>query len=239
MTAREKYLRARLEHWRKVRDKAESKIAEKKRQIAALPQPANFIDVSVHQAGVDWKKVRESGVKYVWIKTTEGEDFKDSRAADHVRGAREAGLVVGGYHFLRPRQRAGGAAAEVKDFVDRLKELNLLEKGCLRPVLDVESSVLSTNATKSYASDAITALRQQSGVKPVFYTFPSFMAEWPGGFNERADLWIAHYGVDKPIIPAPWTSYAAWQWTSRGSVPGVPGNVDRNKTRDVKRLLIQ
>jgi lysozyme len=241
MTKREKFLRARLEHWRKKRDKAEEKIAEKKRQIAALPQPATGIDVSVHQGVVDYKKVKESGVDFVWVKATEGEDFIDDRFVRNVKAARDAGLKVGAYHFLRPRARTGGAAAEITDFVAQLKALDLLAPGNLRPVLDVESSAFGTDAarTKNYVSNAITAFRQQTGLRPIFYTFPFFMAEWPDGFDERADLWIAHYETEKPIIPSPWTKYVAWQWTSSGIVPGVAGKVDRNRAPDLKRLLIQ
>ena len=42
----------------------------------------------------------------------------------------------------------------------------------------------------------------------------------------RYPLWIANYGVQEPNIPAPWTSYSAWQHTSSGRVPGINGPVD-------------
>lgn len=240
MTKREKFIRARLDLWRGRRDKAEDKIKLWRGRLENLPRPGTGIDVSVFQGNVDYKAVKASGVDFVWVKATEGEDFIDSAFVRNVKAAREAGLKVGAYHFLRPRTRAGGAAAEIKDFVAQLKALDLLAPGNLIPVLDVESTSLGPAATRTYVSDAIGAFRQQTGLKPIFYTFPSFMAEWPDSFKERtAGLWIAHYETEKPLVPAPWTSYVAWQWTSTGSVNGVKGNVDRNKAPDVKRLVIK
>jgi GH25 family lysozyme M1 (1,4-beta-N-acetylmuramidase) len=37
--------------------------------------------------------------------------------------------------------------------------------------------------------------------------------------------------------PKPWTKYAAWQYTSKGSVPGIHGNVDLNQTSDLRQLI--
>jgi lysozyme len=239
MTAREKLIRERIETWIKRRERAEDKVALWRKRLAALPKPGTLIDVSVHQGTIDYADVKAAGIDGVYIKATEGEDFIDSRFASNVRNARAAGLKVGAYHFLRPRVRAGGAAAEVSDFVTQLKRLDLLAPGNLRPVLDVESTTLSAAATRIYASDAISALRQQTDVKPIFYTFPGFMAAWPDDFKDRADLWIAHYETEKPIIPAPWNRYVAWQWTSKGRVAGVSGDVDKNRVPDMKRLLIQ
>jgi GH25 family lysozyme M1 (1,4-beta-N-acetylmuramidase) len=38
-------------------------------------------------------------------------------------------------------------------------------------------------------------------------------------------------------MPVPWKSYAVWQHTSKGSVPGIHGNVDLNRTDDLRKLI--
>jgi GH25 family lysozyme M1 (1,4-beta-N-acetylmuramidase) len=244
MTARETFLRARLAIWRTRRDRAaanlkryEAEIAKKLDQIEALPWPAKLIDVSVHQGTVDFAKVKAAGYAGVYVKATEGEDFRDPNFLRNVRAARAAGLKVGAYHFLRPKVRNGGAPAEIVDFVDALRDAGL-GKGDLIPCLDVESTALGPWATKEYARDAINALTVLVPGRPLFYTYPSFLGgTWPSDFNNIAKLWIAHYEVSTPKVVSPWPKYHIWQWTSSGSVPGVAGRCDVNKTPDLKALI--
>jgi hypothetical protein len=50
-------------------------------------------------------------------------------------------------------------------------------------------------------------------------------------------LWIAAYQDHEPTLPKPWTRYAVWQYTSNGTVPGIHGNVDLNRTDDLRSLI--
>lgn len=199
------------------------------------PQPAKGIDVSVHQGTVDFAKVKQAGFSFVWIKATEGQGFVDAKFHDNVRAARRARMIPGGYHFLRPKRGRTGAQ-EVRDFIAALNTAGL-GKGDLRPVLDVESTVLGASDTHAYVRSALKEMRRH-GHRPVFYTFPTFLsAQWPDDFNELADLWIAHFNVATPTLPAPWDSFVAHQHSSTGRVPGVSGNVDLNRAPDLRRLI--
>src|SRR5205823_168682 len=55
------------------------------------------------------------------------------------------------------------------------------------------------------------------------YTSASFMSGIgnPSGFAEYP-LFVAHWGVSCPNIPAPWSDWAFWQFTDSATVPGVP-----------------
>ena len=39
-------------------------------------------------------------------------------------------------------------------------------------------------------------------------------------------LWVAQYGVDAPSDSVIWDTWAGWQYSDTGSVPGISGNVD-------------
>src|SRR6202042_3461400 len=39
-------------------------------------------------------------------------------------------------------------------------------------------------------------------------------------------LWVAAYRNGSPPMPSGWGSWTFWQYSSRGSVPGITGNVD-------------
>ena len=73
----------------------------------------------------------------------------------------------------------------------------------------------------------------------MIYTSPAY---WRANFNDTrwfADngyrmLWVAHWGVSSPSVPASnWGGYSwtFWQYSATGSVPGISGNVDLNKFR--------
>ena len=58
------------------------------------------IDVSAHQADIDWNAVARDDIEFAYIKATEGGDFVDNRYEANWTGARDAGLETGAYHFF-------------------------------------------------------------------------------------------------------------------------------------------
>src|ERR1700735_3454822 len=62
--------------------------------------PIHGIDVSKYQGDIDWNAVKDSGVKFAWIKATEGGDHLDEKFAANWAGAKLAGVPHGAYHFV-------------------------------------------------------------------------------------------------------------------------------------------
>jgi len=185
------------------------------------------IDVSNHQGTVDWPAVGASTVEFAFLKATEGVSFRDAFYKANRAGAKRAGLAVGAYHFGRP----GGADGRRE--ADFFLEVAQPKPGELRPVLDLEASDgVSPAAVRAWALTFLRRVTAELGVTPFLYTYPFFatgnaFASSPelAGFP----LWIAHYGVTKPLIPKPWKSAVIWQFSSSGRVPGVKGRCDLNK----------
>ena len=67
---------------------------------SAHAMPVQGIDVSYWQGDIDWAKAREAGVRFTFIKATEGGDHLDSKFHENWAGARDAGIARGAYHFL-------------------------------------------------------------------------------------------------------------------------------------------
>ena len=63
--------------------------------------PVKGIDVSHHNGTIDWRAVADDGVKFAYIKATEGKDFQDDRFITNCREATAAGIVCGAYHYFR------------------------------------------------------------------------------------------------------------------------------------------
>ena len=57
-------------------------------------------------ATIDWRKVADSGVKFVYIRAAYGADYVDPLFQDHWDGAKSVGLLRGAYHFCRAHQSA-------------------------------------------------------------------------------------------------------------------------------------
>ena len=56
--------------------------------------PVQGIDVSHHQGVVDWERVASNrAIRFVYIKASEGGDFRDASVTENWDGARRAGLV--------------------------------------------------------------------------------------------------------------------------------------------------
>lgn len=59
------------------------------------------IDVSKWQGTIDWEKVADSGVKYVFIKMSEGGTYANHKFVEIFNNAKSVGINVNCYHYFR------------------------------------------------------------------------------------------------------------------------------------------
>lgn len=72
------------------------------------------IDVSAYQSST----YSTEGLSFVFIKATEGRSYTNPKLSAQTKDARDAGLVVGFYHFLWP----GNLTAQAEYFVKHAPE---------------------------------------------------------------------------------------------------------------------
>ncbi|MBL0015595.1 MAG: hypothetical protein IPP17_03940 [Bacteroidetes bacterium] len=89
------------------------------------------IDVSRYQGKIEWAKVKQAGIRFAFIKATEGTDYVDPYFAVNWDEAKDKGIARGAYHFFRPAQ---DGKAQAEHFLKQVK----WTKGDLPPVLDLE-----------------------------------------------------------------------------------------------------
>jgi GH25 family lysozyme M1 (1,4-beta-N-acetylmuramidase) len=199
----------------------------------------NGIDVYEGDNDIQWQDVAASGERFAWIKLTEG-DLVDSRAtAERVSAMRHAGVIPGGYVFLRPRPGRRGDW-EARFALDHARKIGLYraDRGRvkdLRFALDFEATAFPDTVfgrwkTRRYLRQAIDEVIRQLGRRPIIYSGAWFCD--PQGVSARTvrgcPLWTASYTA-KPIVPAAWKVADFWQFTDRGQIPGIDSKVDRNK----------
>jgi lysozyme len=200
------------------------------------------IDVSHFQFGVDWAAVAASGVQFCFIKATEGAKTVDHQFAKNWKGAGEAGLVRGAYHFFHP---AIPAATQAELF---LRTVGELAPGDLPPALDLEGDEWNSIPIGERAPLAIQWLEtveSKLGVTPFVYLSPSFAQEVLNNQPAlgRFPLWLAHYtSAAAPTVPKPWEAWTFWQYTNAGTTPGVTTPVDLDRFTgspdDLKALTV-
>ena len=149
---------------------------------------------------------------------------------------KNAGVVVGAYHFARPNNNT--AVQEANNFINTAS--GYIGNGYLPPALDIEdyidggsTVVLSSVFTPTQLANWITTWAQtvqsQTGVAPVIYMNQNY-ASWISSSVNVYGLWIADWD-NSPTSGSNtgvWSTRTFKQYTDAGSVAGISGNVDRN-----------
>ena len=191
------------------------------------------IDVSHWQGTIDWAKVRAAGKVFAFAKATEGTSFKDDRYNANRSGALANGIKFGAYHFARPEN---DPVREADWFVNNMN----LTHGMLLPVLDLErTGSRSVSGLTSWVKTWVQRVYDRTGAKAMIYASPSFWRTYLNNTRWFADngyamLWVAHWGVSSPSVPADnWggRSWTFWQYSSSGTVAGISGRVDLDRYR--------
>lgn len=180
------------------------------------------IDISRYQGTVDWDKVKAAGVKFVFVKATEGKTFVDPMFATNWRQLKEKGVPRGAYHFYRTDV---SLQSQIDNFCNTVGSL---QAGDLPPVLDVEVESQWTHLSVKQRVDLVNGwmrgVEQKLGVKPIIYLSTSFATGVLGGDATLAHylLWVAHYtAMPNPKVPAPWSVETIWQKSENGTIDGI------------------
>lgn len=181
------------------------------------------IDVSYHQETIAWRRVREAGIRFAFVRVSDGLTVIDPMFRANWDGAKQARVARGAYQFFRPEQSA-------TDQADVMIEALRRDPGELPPAIDVEVTGGRSRAQVAAAIRAwIDRVRDRAGVEPIVYTSPDFWGGATGNLDVSAQaLWVAHYTSGCPRVPAPWTEWRYWQHSKTGKVPGIRRPVDLN-----------
>lgn len=190
------------------------------------------IDVSEHQGKIDWKKVRNDGVEFAFVRVLyrgwgSGKLVEDTTGEDNIREAVENGINVGAYVFSQAITRE-----EAVEEARRAIEIVSPYAQGIPIVIDVEyvpsDDARMDELTPEERTDVILAFCDEvsaQGYIPMLY----YNTEM-GGLgveNERLEgitKWYAWYS-EVPYYPY---KYDIWQYSDKGKVDGIKGNVDQN-----------
>jgi lysozyme len=202
-------------------------------------QSVEGVDVFDGQGRVDWAAVARTGVRFAFIKATQGTYDTQSTFGFNWSQAESAGILRSAYHFFDPTEDGAAQAGHFLSVVGKTAP------GDLPPMLDIEcpdgdSSCLYSGASGAASATEITtrmwafleAVEEATGSKPILYTFGVYLAENGVVTSGLSAYPLAlAYPSDAACIqpPAPWARAAFWQYSWAGSVDGIVVPVDRDR----------
>lgn len=149
------------------------------------------INVSNNNGNIDFSKVANDGVEYVYMKATEGATSKDGYMDNFYSDCISNGLKVGPYHFL-----VGTSApeAQAKNFYNQIKDYtwNLV------PMLDVETNF---DGLSDYVDRFITTFRSLCKLELGIYTYTGFI---PNLLDAKAKIKDMKF-LEANYTREPWT----------------------------------
>lgn len=190
--------------------------------------PIRGIDVSHHQAVINWDSVAGDNVRWAYIKASEGGDFRDSLFQQNWVDAKRSGVVRGAYHFLtfcKPGRE------QALNFIDAVGGFDSTE---LIPAIDVEyggncKDRLTQEEMETLIEEFTEELLKVSKNPPVIYLTKDIYHDYFKGREFSNRLWA------RAIVTSPTRSYDGrwdvWQYLHRGKVAGIRGPVDLNVLR--------
>ena len=203
-----------------------------------------IIDVSSHNGIIDFAKVKAAGVQTAIIRASLGYGAKDTMLEINANGFANAGIAVSYYHFAYPDTKRGGtvvsdATAEAQYFTDTVANL----PAYVRLWVDLENwdangkdSPLKQADYQLWLTTFLDKIRQLTGKDAGLYSYKSYFdthlpTNHPFG---NYKFWIANYSAKiKPPIPKGFKKYYLWQYSAKGTVAGMNGNVDLNRLNTV------
>ena len=183
------------------------------------------IDVSSWQGKPDWPKVSNSGVKFAILRIHQKSGV-DTSFEHNYKGCKSNGILIGGYKYsyaLTPAQ----AIDEAEDVISVLGG-----RGLDFPIFyDLEWSQqrsLGKQAIENIAVAFLTRIKK-AGYKVGIYCNLDWYNNVLTDALKQYDCWIARYpasdngSVQERLRP---NAGVGWQYSSKGKVPGISGNVD-------------
>ncbi|MEZ0579770.1 GH25 family lysozyme [Nocardioides sp. MH1] len=192
-------------------------------RLLAAHYDVRGVDVSHHQGPIDWEALAGDDVDFAYIKATEGSSHVDDRFAANWQDARDAGLVVGAYHFMSFDSPGEDQARNLVAAVPPTP-------GMLPPVVDLESygeyvdHLPDASTVRPILDDLLAALEEEYGVPPIIYTTGDVFDAYVDGAYDDNPVWIRSVLLP-PHLPGgrDWTF---WQYSDRDHRDGIDGGVD-------------
>ncbi|MDD5924592.1 MAG: GH25 family lysozyme [Clostridia bacterium] len=192
-----------------------------KTERSYTPIFAYGIDVSSWQGSVDWEKVASGGVDFAILRAgfTDG---VDNRFEEYYAKARKAGLDLGCY-FYTYAVSAEEAKKDANNLIKLIKDKKF-EYPVYIDIEDANQQKLDNEVRTEICTTFMKTLTDAgflAGTYSSLYWYNHMLDK--DRIDENGEIWMAHWTESNKTTD---TYYGLWQYTSKGKIPGISGNVD-------------
>jgi GH25 family lysozyme M1 (1,4-beta-N-acetylmuramidase) len=198
------------------------------------------LDIARYQEVTDWNAVKQHGVRFIWVKGTDGGGPAPVQRADgQVAGSRSVGIPVGIYHYAQlspsPEAQADVLAAEHRRLEARYGPL------LVPPALDLEKPHSPGSVAATFARRFLVRLKAHGFNRVMLYANTSMLTGIRADDIRRdipgVGIWAARYGANDGRNNG-LGGYGGWvdvhQYASVGRVPGIRASgVDLNEAANL------
>ena len=179
------------------------------------------IDVSSWQEIINWRKVKNAGIKFAMIRSSFSTKV-DKTFEYNIVEAAKAGIDVGVYHYCYALN-AEEAREEAKHFIKTISPYKITYP----VVLDFEdnSQVKLDKEVKNEIAQVFIEEVRKAGYYPMIYSYTNWYENYMDMKALDCEVWVAHWNVPKPSYKG---TYGMWQYSSEGKVSGIDVVVDLN-----------
>ena len=192
------------------------------------------VDVSFYQKDIDWKQVKAAGIDFAIIRVgfrgygSSGLISEDSCFRQNVAGALEAGLQVGVYFFSQA-VNVWEAREEANFVLSAIQGYDITFPVVFDWERITDNSSARTNdmpgSTMTLCAQAFCDTIAQAGYTPVVYfNQDAGYLDYDLDLLKNYGFWLAEYRSS----PTFYYHFDLWQYTAKGRIPGIEGDVDLN-----------
>lgn len=184
--------------------------------------PVRGIDVSNHNGTIDWKQVAQADYQFAYIKASEGRTHRDNSFRRNVEQARQAGLLVGAYHFFRKNR---GGIEQAQNFLNAVSGIRL----DLPLVVDVEDWDNDNRTGEKQVRERLVSMVNtllKSGHRVMIYTNGNGYDKYYRPNFPDLDLWLCSFRSPDALRHT--HNHRIQQYSHWGEVSGVKDDVDLN-----------
>ena len=183
------------------------------------------IDVSAYQNNIDWKAVKKGGIDFAIIRAGYGQNIKDVFLENNISGCKNNGIHFGLYWFsyALDTQMAINEANYICDIADKYNPDYPI---CFDYEYDSYNYAVKKGKTPNVATmvaiaNAFLKRVEERGYYAMFYSNYDYLNRVFNQLLSKYDIWYALWGTNKGSIKA-----GMWQYSSKGKINGIFGNVD-------------
>ena len=191
------------------------------------------IDVAEFQDVIDWKKVKDAGVEFAYMRlgrrgATTGLLYIDDNFEQNYANARKNGIKIGVYFFSQATT-VDEAKEEARFVLENLrrKKIDLPIAYDLEEVyLTDETPRIEGISKEAFTENALAFCKEieKAGYKAVIYANQYWLQDvYDMDILSDYPIWFAMYDNDIPAIDLP---IYIWQYTNEGKMDGIKENVD-------------